>query len=151
MSQYADSVDHNTLKKLVRAGTVANAVLVAEPEGWAIVVQVNRSQFPLAAKTGQVRRWANADSAIRYLDKIGIHELRCDARQLAALGQARARRPDASKKLKEAHQALDYDRWFREQVAAGQAAVEAGEVSDIDDVFARLDARAAAAEAADVK
>lgn len=153
MTPQTDTLDHGTLKKLVKSGAISDAALVAEPAGWAVVLQVNRSQFPLAVKTGQIRRWSKADSAVKYLSQVGIHQFHCDARQFEAASQSHTRRPDASKKLQEAHQALEYDRWFREKVAEGQADVEAGRVKDHAEVMAaardRLESRIAAARSSE--
>lgn len=119
MIETNESIDHITLTRMHAAGVVTDALLVAEPQGWACVVQVRRTQYPLVAKRGGVRHWAKMESAARYLQKLGIAEFRVDARNLDAAAAVKTTRPDASSKLKAAHEAAAYDAWFREQVQIG--------------------------------
>lgn len=127
MTPHAETVDHAMLQRLHAAGVVTDALLVADPEGWACVVQVRRTHYPLAAKRGGVRHWSRMDSAARYLHQLGIVEFRVDARELDAAAAAKVARPDASEKLKRAHEAAAHDAWVREQV---QAAIDEADSPD---------------------
>lgn len=118
MTRHNETVDHATLQRMHAAGVVTDALLVAEPGGWACVVQVRRTQYPLVAKRGGVRHWSKMESAARYLRQLGIAEFRVDARNMPEATTARAARPDASARLTHAHEAAAYDAWFREQVQA---------------------------------
>lgn len=116
MTSQAETVDHATLRRMHAAGVVTEATLVADPEGWACIIQVRQTQYPLTAKRGGIRHWSHMDSAARYLRQLGITAFRVDARELNAAGGTRVTRPDASAKLKRAHEVAAYDAWFREQV-----------------------------------
>lgn len=118
----SETVDHATLRRLHAAGVVSDTTLVAEPDGWSCVIQVRRTQYPLATKRGGVRHWSRMESAARYLHRLGIMQFHVDARALDDMAAStKATRPDARAKLKRAHEAAAYDAWFREQV---QAAVD---------------------------
>lgn len=127
MTRLTETVDHATLARMHAAGVVTDALLVAEPEGWACVVQVRRTQYPLVAKRGGVRHWSRMESAARYLGKLGIAQFRVDARALDSATKAKASRPDAAAKLKGAHEAAAYDAWFRDQV---QVAIDQADSAD---------------------
>lgn len=127
MTRPDQTVDHATLKRMNDAGVVTDALLVAEPEGWACVVQVRRTRYPLVAKRGGVRHWSKMESAARYLRQLGIAEFRVDARHMPDTAAARAARPDASARLTHAHEAAAYDTWFRDQV---QAAISEADAPD---------------------
>lgn len=125
MTRHDETVDHAILQRMQAAGIVTDALLVAEPEGWACVVQVRRTQCSLVAKRGGVRHWSKMESAARYLRQLGIAEFRVDARHMPETAVARAARPDARARLTHAHEAAAYDTWFREQVQAAIAEADA--------------------------
>ncbi|MDA3919430.1 MAG: hypothetical protein PF501_01925 [Salinisphaera sp.] len=81
MNPPSDTVDHATLQRMNATGVVTGALLVAEPDGWACVIQVRRTHYPLVAKRGGVRHWSKMESATRYLRQLGITEFRVDARR----------------------------------------------------------------------
>lgn len=126
MPRDRETVDHATLQRMHAAGVITDATLVAEPAGWAVVVQVRRTQYPLAAKRGGIRLWAKMKSAARYLrEEMGLAEFRVDARHYDVEQiQATRRRPDAAAKLKRAHAAAEHEAWFRGQVEAAVAAAD---------------------------
>jgi hypothetical protein len=103
MTRNLNTVDHPTLLRMHAAGVITDAELVAEPGGWAVVVQVKRTQYPLVSKRGQVRRWARFESAAAYLAGFGLTEFRVNAKNIDALQAGRTRRPDAAAKLRAAH------------------------------------------------
>ncbi len=50
------TIDHSTLAKLVEAGAVRGAHVVAQPKGWALLVRYGQHERPLAAqRSRQVR------------------------------------------------------------------------------------------------
>ena len=143
MTARTDTVDHNTLARLQAAGAISEAMLVAEPEGWALVVKVRRTLYPLAAKRGGIRHWRRMESAVKYLAEQRITHFQVDARGYEALKANTPARPDAAEKLRRAHEAAAYNRWFAERVGEGLADAETGRVVPHDEVLAEAEARIA--------
>lgn len=112
----AEIITHTTLRELAAAGAVCEAAAVAHGSRWALVVRYGGTERVLAArKTKQPRSWAHLDSLVRYLAEIGIRQFTTDARNYDP-DQPGQKRPDRAEALRQAHEAAEYDRWFREQV-----------------------------------
>jgi len=141
MTAYSETVDHQTLARLQAAGAISKTMLVAEPEGWALVVQVRRTLYPLAAKRGGIRHWRRMESAVKYLAAQHITHFQVDAQDYETLKDNTPPRPDAAEKLRRAHEAAAYNRWFADQVNEGLEALEAGRVVPHDQVMAEAEAR----------
>lgn len=141
MTTRTETVDHPTLARLQAAGAISKAMLVAEPEGWALVVQVRRTLYPLASKRGGIRHWRRMESAVKYLAGLHITRFQVDGQGFDALNTRAPARPDAAEKLRRAHEAAAYNRWFAEQVDEGLAALKAGRVVPHDQVMREARAR----------
>lgn len=116
----ADTIDHPTLQRLARAGALNGIVVAGDPDGWAILAQVHETRYPLVGQKSGVRHFRRMESAVKYLRSVGIESFAVDAHDFDADAmRRRRRRPDAAATLKRAHEAAEYDRWFREQVAQG--------------------------------
>jgi len=116
MSQ--ETITHNTLKELVEAGAIRRASAVAYGDRWGLVFSYGGVEKTLCAKNShQVRNWANLNSAVKYLAQLGIRKFDTDATNYDPTHKTLTR-PDKSAALKRAHQAAEYDRWFRSQVQA---------------------------------
>ncbi len=112
----AEIITHTTLRELAAAGAIHEAAAVAQGSRWSLVVRYGGIERVLAArKTKQPRSWAHLDSLVRYLAEIGIHQFTTDARNYDP-DQPGQKRPDRSEALRQAHEAAEYDRWFREKV-----------------------------------
>jgi len=112
----AELITHTTLRELVAAGAVREVAAVAHGSRWSLVVRYGGIERVLAArKTKQPRSWAHLDSLARYLAEIGIRQFTTDARDYDP-DQPGQKRPDRAEALRQAHEAAEYDRWFREQV-----------------------------------
>ena len=113
-----DTIDHNTLARLVEAHAVRGACVVGQPGGWGVIVQYGTVERPLAATRSRgVRVFKKLDTLVGYLKAMGIHRFEVDAVDFDPLSVATYTRPDASAALKRAHAAAAHDHWFREQVA----------------------------------
>ena len=113
-----DTIDHNTLARLVEAHAVRGACVVGQPGGWGIVVQYGTTEQLLAATRSRgVRVFKKLDTLVGYLKAMGIHRFEVDAVDFDPQSVATYTRPDASAALKRAHAAAAHDQWFREQVA----------------------------------
>lgn len=111
-----DTITHTTLKELVEAGAVRQACAVAFGDRWGLVFSYGGVEKTLRSKNSQnVRSWANLNSVAKYLAELGIRKFETDATNYDP-SQKTLSRPDKSAALKRAHEAAEYDRWFREQV-----------------------------------
>jgi hypothetical protein len=110
----AETIDHSTLSRLVEAGAVHGAHVVGQTGGWSIVIRYGKTESPLAAqRSRQVRLFKRMDTLVSYLKDVGISQFDVDAAHYAPETTAR---PDRAEALRRAHEAAEYDRWFREQV-----------------------------------
>lgn len=114
-----ETIDHTTLHRLVEAGAVRAAHVVATSGGWALTVKFGLNERPLAAqRSRQIRLFKKLETLVSYLKDVGIAQFDVDASDYSPESQNRTPRPDRSAALKRAHEAVAYDAWFREQVQA---------------------------------
>ena len=127
MALTANTIDHATLEHLVEAGAVRGANIVGQPGGWGVVVQYGMTERALAAKRGAVRIFRKFETLVGYLKDIGIVKYQVDASQYDPVAlQAERTRSDASKRLKDAHEASAYRNWLEGKVSASKAGLEDG-------------------------
>ena len=113
-----DTIDHNTLARLVEAHAVRAARVIGQPGGWSVVVKYGTTERPLAAsRSRQVRVFKKLETLVGYLKDIGVSRFDVDAANFDSTTAATYSRPDASAALKRAHAAAGHDKWFRAQVA----------------------------------
>jgi len=112
-----DTIDQNTLARLVEAGAVRGASIIGQPGGWGVVVQYGMTERALAAKRGAVRNFARFETLVGYLKKIGIAKYQVDATQYDPVTVKEERfRENAAERMRHAHEAAAHDKWFRGQV-----------------------------------
>jgi hypothetical protein len=112
-----DTIDHNTLTHLVEAGAVRGADVIGQAGGWGVVIKYGMTERALAARRGAVRIFRKFDTLVGYLKGVGISEYRVNAANYdPAIIKASTARPDSADRLKHAHEAATYDKWFRAQV-----------------------------------
>jgi hypothetical protein len=130
-------IDHGTLRRLVDAGAIVGAEVVAGSSGWRVVISYGRASQTLAATRGTPRTWRQFETLAGYLKELGIVEYRVNTAQFAADAAATKlddkRSATASERMKRAHQAAAHDTWFRAQV---QAAIDDPR-PNVDDGVAR--------------
>jgi hypothetical protein len=115
-----ETIDHNTLVRLVEAQAVRGAHVVGQPGGWGVIVKCGRRERPLAAtRSREVRVFKKLETLVRYLKDIGISRFDVDSANFDPQSVTTYSRPDASEALKRAHAAAAHDKWFSEQVALG--------------------------------
>ena len=138
-----ETIQHSTIKELVEAGAVRQACAVAFGDRWSLVFSYGGVEKTLCSKNSHnIRSWANLNSVAKYLAEIGIRKFETDATNFDP-NQKTLSRPDKSVAPKRAHEAVEYDRWFREQV---QEAVVDADRSDAqwlttDELFDGLEKR----------
>lgn len=117
MATTRETIDHVTLSRLVEAGAVRGANVVGQPGGWGIVIQYGMTERTLAAKRGAVRIFRKFETLAGYLKQIGVTRYQVDATQFDPVAlKGERHRVDASARMKRAHEAAAYDKWFRGQV-----------------------------------
>ncbi len=116
----SETIDHHTLTRLVEAGAVRGATVIGQPGGWGVVIQYGTTERAIAAKRGPVRVWRRFETLANYLKDMGLHRYQVDAANYTAesLTDSTPKRPDASERMKRAHDAAAYDEWFRGRVQA---------------------------------
>ncbi|WP_323119372.1 type II toxin-antitoxin system RelB family antitoxin [Burkholderia alba] len=116
MASSLDTIDQHTLEQLVQANSVRGANVVAQAGGWGVVIQYGMTERVLAVRRGNVRIWPRLDTLVAFLHRIGIARFQVDATSFDMSAKPVRARVDASERLRHAHEAAAYDRWFREQV-----------------------------------
>ena len=115
------TIDHGTLRRLVDAGAHVGAEVIGAIGGWGVVINYGRASQTLSASRGQPRTWRQFETLASYLKDLGITEVRVNTAEFEprpTTGKQDKRSIAASDRMKRAHQAVTYDRWFREQVQA---------------------------------
>lgn len=121
-----ETIDHNTLSRLVEAGAVRGAHVIGQAGGWGVLIQYGMIERPLAAsRSRQVRTFKKLETLVAYLKAIGISRFDVDASQYDPATVSHYKRPDRAEAMRQAHEAAAHDQWFREQVE--QAVKEADE------------------------
>ena len=96
-----ETIDTDTLRALVAAGSVRNVSLVGQPGGWVAVIHYGMTERVLAAARGNVRVFRTFETMLAWFRKIGIVQFTVDASNYDpdALKDER-RRADASERMR---------------------------------------------------
>lgn len=112
-----ETIDHNTLSRLVEAGAVRGAHVIGQAGGWGVLIQYGMLERPLAtSRSKQVRTFKKLETLVAYLKDIGISRFDVDATQYDPASLKTYTRPDRAAAMRQAHEAAVHDKWFREQV-----------------------------------
>ena len=114
-----ETIDHVTLNRLIEANAVREAQIVGQTGGWGVVVKYGLHERVLAARRGKVRLFAKFETLVAYLKKMGLSRYQVDASDFNTSNDHPMRRIAARDRMKAAHEAAEYDKWFREQVQIG--------------------------------
>ncbi len=115
------TIDHGTLRRLVDAGAPIGAEVVGAAGGWGVVINYGRASQTLAVTRGEPRTFRKFETLASYLKELGIIDLRVHTAEFEAASAAKPsdkRSELASDRMKRAHEAAAYDKWFRAQVQA---------------------------------
>jgi hypothetical protein len=110
------------LRTATEAGGVAAVTLQAEGGEFFVRIKTkNNTEAVLSrARSAEPRGFPNPLPAIALLRKLGIVTVTFDlAHWNPEQKPIVRRRPDRSEAMKQAHEAVEYDKWFRAQVAQG--------------------------------
>lgn len=112
-----ETIDSKAVKSLVEAQAIRGATVLGQPGGWAVLVRYGALERTVSAqKSRQMRLWRNLNTAAAFVrQELGLPRFEVDTvgHDLAAIER---RRPDAAARQRQAHQAVEHDTWFREQV-----------------------------------
>lgn len=143
-----DKISQTTLKTLVEADAIHSASVVGESSGFYIAVKYGETEKVLTARAGNVRFFRSMDTVVDYLRKtIGIGRFNVDManydpEQMKDTGR---KRPDRKEAMLKVNQAVERDKWFRQQVEQGLKSAEEGKTRSADEFFdeagSRLDGK----------
>jgi hypothetical protein len=139
-----DKISQTTLKTLVEADAIRSASVVGESSGFYIAVKYGENEKVLAARTGNVRFFRSMDTVVDYLRKtIGIGRFNVemanyDPEQMKDTGR---KRPDRKEAMKKVNQAVERDKWFRQQIEIGITSAVKGKTRPANDFFKEMESR----------
>ncbi|MDD5581013.1 MAG: hypothetical protein PHY16_17295 [Methylobacter sp.] len=112
-----ETIDHNTLIRLVEAGAVRGAHVIGQVGGWSLMIKYGILERPLSAtRSKKIRTFKKLETLVAYLKEIGISRFDVDATQYDPTTVQTYTRPDRAEAMRQAHEAVAHDHWFREQV-----------------------------------
>ncbi|MGZ8946473.1 MAG: hypothetical protein ACXW1W_13755 [Methylococcaceae bacterium] len=112
-----DTIDHNTLSRLVEAGAVRGAHVIGQIGGWGVLIQYGLLERPLAAtRSKKIRLFKKLETLVVYLKQLGINQFDVDSSQYDPATLQTYTRPDRAAAMTLAHEAATHDQWFRAQV-----------------------------------
>lgn len=115
------TIDTAATKQMVEAAVIQEASIIGQPGGWKIMLKVGAVERPLGTQRGNCPRlWRSLDRCVGYLK----NELKiCKINQLDSTDHGQVddirHRSDTAERMRKAHQAVEYDQWFRQQVQQG--------------------------------
>lgn len=100
-----DTIDHNTLARLVEAQAVRGAIVIGEGAGWKVRIKYGMVERSLAAtRSREVRIFRKLETLVGYLRGVGISRFDMDASNYDPDAGDGVARPDASAQLKSVHE-----------------------------------------------
>ena len=139
-----DKISQTTLKTLVEADAIRSASVVGEASGFYIAVKYGETEKVLTARAGNVRFFRSMDTVVDYLRKtIGIGRFSVDMVNYdpAEMKDAGRKRPDRQEAMKKVNQAVERDKWFREQVEIGLQSAGEKKTRPANEFFKELESR----------
>ena len=111
----SETIDQATLVNLVQAGAIHDANVIGQQGGWEVVVRYGKVRRALAIKAGKIRIFRKLDTLDSFLRGIGLLQYQVDASQF---DPAKAQRTNAAAalRLRRAHEAAAYDKWFSAEI-----------------------------------
>ena len=114
-----NTIDTLVARRMAENAAIRGASIIGQPGGWSVILKVGMQEKPLGTqRTDKPRTWRSLDSCMTYL-RDELHIVRVDGIDATDYSEASVhtkRRADASERMKRAHEAAAYDKWFRAQV-----------------------------------
>ena len=122
MAMSAETIDQNTLKRLVEAGAVRGADIIGHQGGWGVVVKYGMTERALAARRGSIRSFRKLETIVTFLKKIGISQCQINSANFDPVQMKRNHvRPDAANRMKEVFEAKAYNDWLNKKLEAAES------------------------------
>jgi hypothetical protein len=118
----SNTIDTAMARQMVEACAIRGASIIGQPGGWSIMLKVGLSEKLLGTqRTDKPRKWRSLDACMGYVtNELRIFRLdSLDASNFSKEDVARQVRADSSVRLKRAHEAAAYEKWFLAQVEEG--------------------------------
>ncbi len=132
------------LRSSVDSGGILSVTLKAEGSVFYVNAETRRGEEAVlvTTKSKSPRSFTDPRRALMLLRELGIREARLDARAWnPEQGDlARYSRPDRAVAMKRTHEAVEHDKWFREQVEIGLQSVREGRTRPVNEFFNELEA-----------
>lgn len=145
MTSQTATIDQAMLEKLAASGSLQRVRVVAQTGGWRIVVRYGTSESTLVVRRGNIRVWPKLDTLVTFLVRMQIAEFEVDATAFQPGTPVARPRLDAAERMRAAHEAAAYDRWFKGQVQGGLE--DKGPTATHEEVEREMDALKAAVRA----
>lgn len=110
-------------KRLAEASAIQGASIIGQPGGWSVVLKLGSQECPLGAqRTDRPRTWRSLDRVVAFV-KHELHIARFDLLDATNHSEGEpvtgSSPAAAAERLRHAHQAAAYDKWFRAEVEQG--------------------------------
>ena len=138
------TIDTAMARRMVEACAIRGASIIGQPGGWSVMIKMGLAEKPLGTqRTDKPRTWRSLDTCIEYLrNELKIFRIdSLDASNYDSATAPRQTRKDAAERMKHAHEAAAYDKWFRAQVQIGIDSANAGNLIPAAEVNARFAAK----------
>jgi hypothetical protein len=139
-----DKISQTTLKTLVEADAIKSASVVGEASGFYIAVDYGKSKKKLTARSGNVRYFRSMDTIVDFLrTTIGIGRFNVDMENFSPeeMKDTGKKRPDRKEAMKQVNEAVERDKWFRQQIEQGIKSAEKGSTRPASDFFNELNSK----------
>lgn len=132
------------LRSSVDSGGILSVTLKAEGGVFYVNAETRRGDEAVlvTTKSKSPRSFTDPRRALMLLRELGIREARLDAKAWSPEQSdlARHSRPDRAVAMKQTHEAVEHDKWFREQVEIGLKSVREGRTRPANEFFNELEA-----------
>ena len=117
-----NTIDTATARQMVEACAIRGASIIGQPGGWSVMLKMGMTEKPLGTqRTDKPRMWRSLDACIGYITN-ELHIVKLDGLDASNFSKddvSRQVRADSSARLKRAHEAAAYNKWFIAQVEEG--------------------------------
>jgi len=110
------SVPETVLRELAEAGSIGPVCIKGHPSGFSITVQIGDAEKVLASARNDIRLFASLNTAVGFLQKLGVSKFAVDATDYVP-GRLRNPRPDRAEALRKTRTRPAQETLFSEDVA----------------------------------
>lgn len=107
-------IDHRALTQMAGKDVVRDVIVIGQPGGWCVEVELNGTRGRLISKRGTPRLFGRLETLASYLKQVGIQHFSVQTENFEPAPAHK--RPDAAERMTRTHEAAEYDAWFRRQV-----------------------------------